>query len=240
MMVGRCVFMTVSNEFRFPEVPDDLARPFVFVNCAVSADGKMALPDGRQTNISSDDDIAIMYKLRNWADAVVVGINTVLKDNPKLTVKEKYVPDPNQPLRVVVDSCCRTPAGSEVLSDKAPTIIATIVGDWSVHFEPGNVDVVECGSGARVDLRSLLSHLWKRGVRKVMVEGGGTLIASFLKEGLVDEFMVFIGDMIIGGKEAPNPVMGVGAVEFGEIVNLERYAVIPMERGVRLHYRIMI
>ncbi|MCK4614174.1 MAG: dihydrofolate reductase family protein, partial [Thermoplasmata archaeon] len=97
--------------------------------------------------------------------------------------------------------------------------------------------MLECGK-EQVDLNHLLSHLWKRGIKKVMVEGGGTLIASFLKEGLVDIFMIFIGDMVIGGKEAPTSVMGQGAGDFEDIVRLERYAVIPMEKGVRIHYRV--
>ena len=216
-----------------PSIPRVLTRPFVVVNCAASADGKLALPDGRQTRISSEDDMAFVHRLRNWADAVIVGIGTVLKDDPKLTVKEKYVPHPSAPLRVVVDSKCRTPAWAEILRGEAPTLIAVS----RKHGQcPEGADIVECGDG-RVDLRCLLEHLWERGVKKVLVEGGGTLISSFIDEGLVDEFMIFIGDLLIGGK-GPTSVMGKGASDFDGVVRLERYAVFPMTRGVRLHYRV--
>jgi len=237
-MADGCMEIRKRHEIPFPEVPEGLDRPFVFVNCASSADGKLALPDGRQTRISSDDDIAYVYYLRNWADAVVVGINTVLKDDPKLTVKEKYIDNPSQPLRVIVDSTCRTPEGSKVLNEHAGTLIATTEGHGLKYAPPQNVELLECGDGEYVDLRKLLTTLWGRGVRRVMVEGGGTLISTFLQGGMVDEFLIFIGDMIIGGGEAPSPVMGAGAGNFADIVHMERYAVIPMEGGVRIHYTI--
>lgn len=221
-----------------PSPPEKLDRPYVIVNCASSADGKIALPDGRQTRISSDDDMEFVHELRNWADAVVVGIGTVLKDDPKLTVKEKYVKGPCHPLRVIIDSCCRTPAGSEVLKEIAPTLIATASDPWPLLEQPDNVEVIECGDGKKVDLTILLDNLWKRGVRRIMVEGGGTVISSFLAECLVDEFMIFIGDMIIGGRDGPTPVMGRGAMEFVNITRLERTGFYPMEKGVRIHYRV--
>jgi len=230
---------TDPYQIPLPEPPLGLTRPYVVVNCAASADGKLALPDGRQTRISSDDDIAYVHRIRNWADAVVVGINTVLKDDPKLTVKEKYVPDPEQPIRVVVDSCCRTPAGSQVLIDLAPTIIAITGDQWpSEGVDKAHVDVVECGDGKWVELPRLIQALWDRGVRKIMVEGGGTIIASFISDGLVDEFLIFIGDMIIGGKGAPTAVRGRGAHLFTDIRQLDRVGTYPMESGIRLHYRL--
>ena len=78
--------------------------PFVTVNCAMSADGKIALPTRRQTRISSEEDIARVHRLRNASDAILVGIGTVLSDDPSLLVKEKYVRRPRRPLRIVLDS----------------------------------------------------------------------------------------------------------------------------------------
>lgn len=219
-----------------PEVPEGMDRPFIVVNCAASADGKLALPDGQQTRISSEDDMAYVHRLRNWADAVIVGINTVIKDDPKLTVKEKFVPDPIQPLRVVIDSCFRTPPGSQVLNNDAPTLIATTSDHWPFIGEE-DVETIECGTQKKVDLEKLVKNLWERGIRKVMVEGGGTLISSFLEEGVVDMFMVFIGDMLIGGRTGPSVVMGSGASSFDEIYRLERVDVFPMDGGVRIHYK---
>ena len=222
----------------FPAIPQGLDRPFVVVNCASSVDGKLALPDGRQTRISSDDDIAYVHELRHWAQAVVVGIDTIIMDDPKLTVKEKYVRDPVQPLRIVVDSCCRVPPGSEVMDGSASTLIATTDDPMEIMDRPGNIELFRCGSRDKVDLKLLMNHLWKRDVRRVMVEGGGTLIASFLADGLVDEFQIFIGDMVIGGRESPTPSMGRGAQEFEDIVKLDRYAMYPMDGGIRVHYRV--
>ncbi|HDH81938.1 MAG TPA: 5-amino-6-(5-phosphoribosylamino)uracil reductase, partial [Thermoplasmatales archaeon] len=91
-------------------------KPFVIVNCAMSIDGKIAFPDRKQAKISNDEDMARVHKLRDECDAVLVGIGTVLSDNPKLTVKEKYVQNPSNPLRVVLDSNFRTPRDAEVFS----------------------------------------------------------------------------------------------------------------------------
>ena len=106
-----------------------MKKPYVVVNCAMSADGKIALPTKKQMRLSSEEDIERMYKLRNECDAVLVGIDTVLLDNPKLTVKEKYIINPKQPLRVVLDSKCRTPKDALVLNDSANTLIITSKGN---------------------------------------------------------------------------------------------------------------
>ena len=96
-----------------------MKRPHVTINCAMSADGKIALPNRKQLRISCDEDIKRMYNLRNEVDAVLVGIETILSDDPKLTVKEKYVKNLKQPLRVVLDSTCKTPKDALVLNDSA-------------------------------------------------------------------------------------------------------------------------
>lgn len=220
-----------------PEIPSPHTGPYIIVNCACSADGKIALPDGRQTRISSDDDIAYVHRLRNWADAIIVGINTILMDNPKLTVKERFVSSPTHPLRVVVDSQGRTPERSLVLNDCAQTVIAVLEGTEFMFDLPENVSVIKCGNGDQVDLAALINTLHGRGITRIMVEGGGTLISSFLREGLVHEFQIFIGDMIIGGEGAPTPVMGSGACDFSEIQTLRRISSHEMEGGIRIHYQ---
>lgn len=217
-----------------PAQPHEISRPFVVVNCAASVDGKLALPHGKQTRISSEDDMAFVHRLRNWADAIIVGIGTVLMDDPKLTVKKRYVEEPSLPLRVVVDSKCRVPPTAQILRGEAPTLIATCRGHAS---QIRGAEVVEFGE-ERVNLSHLLDYLWEKGVAKVLVEGGGTLISSFIRQGLVDEFLIFVGDMLIGG-EGPTPMMGEGASDLAGVVRLERYGVFEMEGGVRLHYRVL-
>src|SRR5512136_1773557 len=100
-----------------------MKRPYVIINCAMSADGKIASPMRKQMQISCDEDIKRMYRLRNECDTVLVGVGTILTDNPKLTVKEKYVKHPRQPLRVVLDSKGRTPPHALVLNNVSKTLI---------------------------------------------------------------------------------------------------------------------
>ena len=107
-------------------------RPYVVINCAMSADGKIASPSGKQMRISCDKDIRRMYELRNESDAVLVGINTVLNDDPKLTVKNKYIKNPKQPIRVVLDTKCRTPSDALVADNKAsPLVIYQLHCDYN-------------------------------------------------------------------------------------------------------------
>jgi len=118
-------------------------KPYVIVNCAMSIDGKIALANRKQMRISNEEDMKRVYMLRNECDAVLVGIGTVLNDDPKLTVKEKYVKNPSQPLRIVLDSNFRTPKNAEVMSKDAPTLIVTTCRE----FKEGNIEVIKCGKG---------------------------------------------------------------------------------------------
>ncbi len=105
-----------------------MKRPHVIINCAMSADGKIASPARKQMRISSEQDIERMYRLRNESDAVLVGIGTILADDPKLTVKESYVHHPKQPLRVILDSKGRTPSHALALNTVSKTLIITAEG----------------------------------------------------------------------------------------------------------------
>ena len=117
-----------------------MSLPYTIINCAMSADGKIALPSRKQTRISNEEDMARVHRLRNECDAVLVGVGTILSDDPKLTVKERHVDEVRNPLRVVLDSKGRTPTDSEVLSNDSPTLILTsrssvssFGGAWGGH-----------------------------------------------------------------------------------------------------------
>ncbi|MDI6916800.1 MAG: 2,5-diamino-6-(ribosylamino)-4(3H)-pyrimidinone 5'-phosphate reductase [Thermoplasmatales archaeon] len=207
----------------------------VIINCAMSADGKIALPSRVQIKISNEDDMKRVHLLRNECDAVLVGINTILSDNPKLTVKEKYVKNPKNPLRVVVDSKCRTPGNANVLDRSAETLVVVAEG---FSKQMGDAEVVECGKG-RIDLKKLLKILEKKGVKKLLVEGGSTVIWSFLNEKLADELMVFVGPAVIGGKGSLTLAGGEGAKCFEEIIPLKLIDVKRIGDGVLLHYRVV-
>jgi len=179
-----------------------MKRPYVVINCAISSDGKIASPSGKQVKISCEEDIERMYKLRNTSDAVLVGINTVLSDNPKLTVKEKYVKNPKQPIRIVLDTNCKTPVGSLVVNSDAKTFIIT-KEKCDKNFDE-NVEQIFCDTkNGLIDLEKFLDIMYKRGIRKLMVEGGGTVIYNFLKSGFVDDFFVYVGAMKIDGGKIP-------------------------------------
>jgi len=215
-------------------------RPQVIINCAMSADGKIALPSRRQLRISNDKDIERVYKLRNECDAVLAGIGAILYDDPKLTVKEKYVKNPRQPLRVVLDSGCRTPGDALVLNDVAKTLIVTIQGNEK-HFDGDHIEVVgiQNDDEGRVDLGIMLKFLYHKGIKKLLVEGGGTVIWSFLNSGFVDDLYVYIGSCIIGGKNTPTMADGVGIKSEDDLLSLKIVDVNRLGSGILVHYKLM-
>jgi len=206
-------------------------KPYVIVNCAMSIDGKIALANRKQARISNEEDMKRVYILRHKCDAVLVGIGTVLNDDPKLTVKEKYVKNPSQPLRIVLDSKFRTPKNAEVMSKDAPTLIVTT----SKQFKKGNIEVIKCGEG-KVDLKRLMKILYERGIKKLMVEGGETVIWEFLKNGLVDELSVFIAPIIIGGKSSPTLAGGEGALSPKKIIKMRLAEAKKLGDGILLKF----
>ena len=203
----------------------------------MSIDGKIALPNHRQIRISSDEDIKRMYKLRNDVDAVLVGIGTVLADDPKLTVKEKYVEKPKQSLRVVLDRECRTPPNALVVNDKAHSVIFTSIKNVKNYNKNVEVVKVSLDNDGLLDLNQILSKLYDKGVKKVLVEGGGTVIWNFLKNKLVDELYIYIGPIIIGGAKSPTVADGLGIKNETEIIHLKLISSNPLGEGILLHYK---
>ena len=213
-------------------------RPQVIINCAMSADGKIALPSRKQLRISSDEDMERVYRLRNECDAVLVGIGAVISDNPNLTIKEKYVKNPKQPLRVVLDSRCRTPEDALVLNDMTKTLIFTIQGNEK-HFDEDYVEVIGIKNNDEgcVDLDSVLDVLHQKGIRKLLVEGGGTVIWSFLRRRLVDDLYVYIGSCIIGGKNTPTMADGIGIKSKDDLLSIKIVDVNRLGNGILVHYK---
>ncbi|MDK2989076.1 MAG: 2,5-diamino-6-(ribosylamino)-4(3H)-pyrimidinone 5-phosphate reductase [Methanoculleus sp.] len=211
-------------------------RPFVFVNVAMSADGKISTKERRQVRISGSEDYSRVDRIKAESDAIMVGIGTVLADNPSLTVKSPELragrrasgKDEN-PVRVVVDSAGRTPPDADILHKGTGKRIVAV----SRRASPGTVEslrqhaaVVTAGDET-VDLSALLEELHRQGVRRLMVEGGGTLIWALFEQGLVDEIQTFVGSIVIGGKDAPTPADGTG---FLREEDFPRLALIDAER----------
>ena len=214
-------------------------KPYVIVNCAMSADGKIALPTRKQLRISCNEDIERMYKLRNKYDAVLVGINTVLSDDPKLTVKEKYVEQPHQPIRVILDSHCKTPEAALAADGVAKTFI--IAAEKCNKKYGNNVEVIQCETDQNgfIDLEKLLDLLYDRGIKMLMVEGGSTVIWNFLKQRLADELYVYIGPMIIGGKNTPTMADGEGIKNIDELISLKIVETSRIGPGILIHYKMI-
>ena len=204
-------------------------KPFVQVNCAMSADGKIAGEDRTQIAISSEEDKERAKGLRKDFDAILVGVGTVIADNPHLTLKTLDY-DTN-PIRIVLDPHGRTPDDAKILDERAPTIMVTLEGcekEWDCE------ETFRLGK-EKIDLHALMEELYEMGVDRLLVEGGGETISSFFREGLVDRYSVFVGGLVIGGRNAPTPVDGSGWVaENGIKLKLEKSAVLG--NGVLLEF----
>lgn len=209
-------------------------RPRVIVNCAMSADGKIANRLRKQVRLSDEADMARVHRLRNSCDAIMVGVGTVVADDPSLLVKPKYVDAVMQPVRVVLDPTCRTPKGSKVLDGKVRTILVAVEGR---SRKIKGAEVIVCGSG-RIDLPMLLDRLGEMGMRSVLVEGGGNTIWGFVRARLVDEFKVFISSTIIGGGLSPTPVDGEGFENDGDFISLRLVRSTMSDSGVLLEFEI--
>jgi 2,5-diamino-6-(ribosylamino)-4(3H)-pyrimidinone 5'-phosphate reductase len=204
-------------------------RPRVTVNCAMSPDGKIATKEHRQIRISSPEDMERVKALRASVDAILVGVGTILADDPHLTVKS--LPPERNPLRIVLDSHGRTPDGAKVVNEMARTLIVTAQSctkTWK------NAKTLRVGKDA-IDITALLSKLHDMGIKTLMVEGGGETIWSFFRAGMVDVYSVYVGNDILGGRTAPTPVDGEGFLE-AEKVHLELRTVERMGDGVLLTY----
>lgn len=206
-------------------------RPHVTINCAMSADGKIGFVTRTQAKISNEEDFRRVHRLRASSDAIIVGVGTVLADDPKLTVKKEYAKGRN-PIRVVLDSRGRTPNDAFVLDGMAPTIIVTN-SKCTRAFR--NAEVVRCGR-RQVDLLRLLDVLSEKGAKKILVEGGESVIWSFIHKGLADEMKIFVGSMVLGGKGGPTPAGGLGVTKIEHAIPLKLQKVGRLGGGILLEY----
>lgn len=191
----------------------------VRVNVAMSADGKLSTRRREQVAISGEADFARVYRMRADSDAILVGVGTVLADDPSLLSHDeahrREVGKSGRPARVVADSRARTPPDASILSGDATTYL--LVSDVAPSerldaLRAAGAEVVRTGD-ERVDLPAALTALAGEGVEELMVEGGGELLFSLFEQGLVDEFSSFVGPTIFGGRDAPTPADGEGFVD---------------------------
>ena len=188
-------------------------RPFVVWKVAATLDGRVAAADGSSRWITGEQARAAVHRLRATCDAVVVGSGTALADDPQLTVRDADGNDAaRQPLRVVVDRRDRVPATARVLDDAAPTHV-------SRAGTPGE----------------LLAELFDRDVRRVLLEGGPTLAAAFLRAGLVDEAVVHLAPTLLGA--GPSLVGDLGISSIGSALSLQIVEVTPLGGDVQIRLR---
>lgn len=184
--------------------------PFVVLKYAMTADGKIATRTGASKWITGEVARKRVHEDRNRYAAIMVGVGTVLADDPQLTCR---IDDGVNPLRVICDSHLRTPLDSQIVTtaNEVPTLIATCVSDplRLKEYRERGCEVLVCGEGT-VDLPALMANLGERGIDSVIVEGGATLNASVLKAGLVNFLQVYIAPKIFGSQQAPGPVGGMG------------------------------
>jgi len=190
-------------------------RPFVILKVAASLDGKIATRTGDSRWITGESARQHVHQIRNEVDAVLVGIGTILRDDPMLTTR-LGTPDQRDPTRVIVDNLARLPLHAQVINraSTAPTIVAVSEMAPQARLESlereGAQVLVVPGSPRRVSLLRLMEALGKMDFLSVMIEGGAEINASALQEGVVDKVLLFLAPILIGGKSTPPAVGGEG------------------------------
>jgi len=207
--------------------------PFVTAKFAMSLDGKIATRSGDSRWISNQESRRYVHSLRHITDAVMVGVNTVLTDDPQLTCRcgERGGVIRKQPLRVIVDTNGRTPVTAQVFGEPGRALLALGEGvkpEIVKGYKNMNADVLELPlDEGVVDLKQLLKALGQREITSVLVEGGGTLLGYMFDHKLVDKVITFVAPVIIGGREAETAVGGRGVDKIAESIRLER--IVAME-----------
>ncbi|MDD4898986.1 MAG: bifunctional diaminohydroxyphosphoribosylaminopyrimidine deaminase/5-amino-6-(5-phosphoribosylamino)uracil reductase RibD [Candidatus Omnitrophica bacterium] len=197
--------------------------PFVTVKIAQSLDGKIATENGDSKWITSDKSRSFAHKIRKDYDAVMVGINTVLRDNPRLNAWFSR----RQPIKVVVDSQLSTPQKANIFSLDSRVIIATLPSRPGQETENRKIlaqksKIMEVKEKAgQVNLKNMMKKLAQLEISNILVEGGGTLVGALFDEGLVDKVLFFISPKIIGGKNAISSVMGKGISRIDNAIKLK-------------------
>jgi len=203
-------------------------RPFVVLKTAASLDGRIATRTGDARWITGPAAREYTHRLRDRHDAILVGVNTVVADDPALTTRLPQGGGKN-PLRIVLDSRARTPLGARLLREEGRTLVAVTSRaprERVAELERRGAEVlVVPGEAARVDPGALLRELGRREVTSLLVEGGGSVAWSFLAPGLVDKVVWFLAPLVIGGRDAVPAVGGEGADVLGRAFRLGEVAI---------------
>lgn len=199
-------------------------RPYVTVKIAQSLDGKIATSSGHSKWITNRESRQFVHRLRSRVDAVLVGVKTIIKDDPLLNARIKDAK--RQPIRIVLDSGLNIPKDSRVIKERSSKLIVATTENVppkrARELQKRDIDIIPFKQKRRrVDLKHLLRYLAHIGISHVLVEGGGTVIADFLQNKLVDEMLIFISPKVIGGRDAVTSVEGDGVRLINQAVKLK-------------------
>lgn len=210
--------------------------PFVTIKTAMTLDGKIATVTGHSRWVTGEEARREVHQLRHQHDAILVGVDTVIQDNPRLTTR---LPQGGKnPIRIILDSRLRVPEEAHVIVDReAPTwIFTTDHADKNKKrlLEQKSIRVISTGSKPQVDLLRLMQQLGQDQITSVLVEGGAKVNQSFLRERLVDKVIAYIAPKLIGGEGAPTPFGGDGISMMDEAVLLDGITVDQVGRDIRI------
>ncbi|MCL4306659.1 MAG: dihydrofolate reductase family protein [Candidatus Thermoplasmatota archaeon] len=203
-------------------------RPRVIINVAQSLNGMIAGPGGRRVTISSAQDRERVLEIRSKVDAVIVGANTVVNDNPRLNLEGHASNHDSGPMRVVLDGSLKIPDNSHILDGTSRTVVFT----WNLNRELKGADLIRV-SRDHLTVKEILDKLWSMGIRNVLVEGGKQVIHEFIDAGAVDEFHIFVGNILIerGGMilfDPPEDISGVArdirVMQGGLLISLDPHS----------------
>ena len=200
-------------------------RPYVILKTAMTLDGKIATFTGDSKWVTNEESRKMVHEIRSDMAGVIVGIGTVLADDPMLNCRLEG--EHHQPIRIVVDSNLRIPIDSQLVktAKEYRTIVATTKRDDcrdDVHIVSTGIELIQCKSNnCHVDINDLMTKLGSLGIDSLLLEGGGTLNAAFLEAGYVDEVWTFIAPKIIGGEGAKTPVSGKGIEKMNDAIRLQ-------------------
>ncbi|MCO4772860.1 MAG: bifunctional diaminohydroxyphosphoribosylaminopyrimidine deaminase/5-amino-6-(5-phosphoribosylamino)uracil reductase RibD [Deltaproteobacteria bacterium] len=221
-----------------------LRRPFVTLKTAMTLDGRTATRDGRSSWITGETARAHCHRERAESQAILVGVGTVLADDPRLTVRdaESLSRGLASPVRVVLDSHLRTPRHSKVLArDGVEVLICTtaaaLQSPEAEALRDAGAELLECGSGERVDVDLALRALLERQIVDVFVEGGGTVHGALLDGGLVDRYLVYIAPKVFGGEGAAPVARGLGIADPAKAPALKPFTVRHLGEDLLLETR---
>ena len=224
-------------------------KPYIILNGAMTLDGKIATKIGN-SQISGQEDLLRVHQIRKDVDAIMVGIGTILTDNPRLTAYRVSLNKEDNPIRIVVDNKARTPLNYKILNDESKTIIAVsnLCDEKNKNCDIEAVNRAKelskkaelfFSSKEYIDLKELMNYLYNKGIKTLLLEGGSTLNFSMIKENLIDEIKVCIAPMIVGGKDAKTFFDGEGFDLMKDSVKLKLENSYNLGKDLILEYKVL-